>query len=134
MVIVKFETLNLKTMKYVADNIRLIREVVLGVSRKEFAEYIGIISEHQVANYEDGRSIPKTPVIMAISTRCSISPEDLTNKKLTKKDIPVIVIEKNEQDSSRLLEVLQSTIETQQKQISQQQQVIDVLLKKLEEA
>jgi hypothetical protein len=120
---------------HIAQNLRLIRETVLEISRNEFANYLSIpgVTHHILQNFEGGRTVPKESVILAIAQKVGVDPNDLKNKKLTKKDIPVIVIEKNEQDSS-VIEALKTTIETQQVQINQQQQVITVLLEKLKEA
>ena len=123
-------------MLQIAKNLRLIREDVLEISRNTFAEYLNIpgVTHHTLQNFEAERTTPKESIVNAIAMRVGIDPNDLKNKRLTKKDIPVIVIEKTTTQASsepidKVLEEKNQLIQSLQKQIEQQQKVIEILTK-----
>jgi transcriptional regulator with XRE-family HTH domain len=119
-------------MNNLSHNLLLIRKEVLGISRKDFAEFIGVFSEYSLQNYESGEINPKPGYIKEIARKVGISESDLVNKKLTKKDIPVIVINQPQASTEpidKLLEEKNQLIQSLQKQIEQQQKVIEILSK-----
>ena len=119
-------------MKYIAQNLRLIREDVIGASREEFADFIGT-SASILANYESGRTKPKPMFVQEVAKKCEIDADALANKRLTKTDIPVIVIKSTEPSSEvqQVMEEQKKLIENLQRQVEQQQKVIEVLTSRL---
>jgi transcriptional regulator with XRE-family HTH domain len=114
-------------MKNLPHNLLTIRKDVLGISRKEFADFIGAFSEYSLQNYEDGKIIPKPGYIKQIAQKVGISETDLLNKKLTKNDIPVIVVTQPQAENPDLMKV----IEVLTKQLEHQQVVIEYLTAQL---
>lgn len=123
-------------MLQLPQNLRLIREEVLEISRTQFAEYLNIdgLTANILQNIESERTIPKAPLIRELAKRIGMPENDLKNKKLSKKDVPVIVIEKTASTVPPVVEILQQQIEQQKTQIDQQQKVIEVLLQQLKDA
>lgn len=128
-------------MLQIAENLRMIREDALEVSRTQFVEYLNIdgLTFNILQNIETGRTIPKTHLVRQLAQKIGISENDLKNKKLSKKDVPVIVIEKTTPPQAStvtpaIVDVLQKQIEQQQNQIDQQQKVIEMLMQQLKDA
>lgn len=126
-------------MLQLPQNLRLIREEVLEISRTQFAEYLNIdgLTANILQNIESERTTPKAPLIRELAKRIGISENDLKNKKLSKKDVPVIVIEKTAPQAptvTPVVELLQQQIEQQKTQIDQQQKVIEILMQQLKDA
>lgn len=127
-------------MLQIAENLRMIREDALEVSRTQFVEYLNIdgLTFNILQNIETGRTVPKTHLVRQLAQKIGISENDLKNKKLSKKDVPVIVIEKTTPPQAStvppIVDVLQKQLEQQQKQIDQQQKVIEHLMQQLKDA
>lgn len=114
-------------MSYLTDNLFLIRKEVLGVSAEKFSKFLGISSRDVYNNYESGRTIPSEGTIRIMAERIGIKQTDLTNRKLKKTDIPVIVINQTTQASADL----QKVIEVLTKELEQKQVIIDYLTAQL---
>jgi hypothetical protein len=87
-------------------------------------------------NFETGRTVPKNVIIKALAEKIGINPNDLLNKKLTKKEVPVIVIEKTQASGEdvtflrkQVEQLQQQNSQLQQQLIEQQQQLIKLLQK-----
>jgi hypothetical protein len=85
----------------IGENLKYIRRYVVKATMMDFAKFLDI-SINKLQNYETGRTVPEEHLLREFELKCSLPPESLENRLLTKKEIPVIVSKQSDADLERM--------------------------------